>query len=163
MSNTPGDHGGQGGEGKIPRDRGDNLGSDLGQALSHLDDEELGPLVFNGGGLCLRAPVSGGAQRGDGGAACQLHAELALWSVYVVPCEILCEESVPIPKSVWGPQANGGWDWEETSGASSGPWADASSLKASLSPSVECGVGPNDPKMRPNPEARYSGFTPVDT
>lgn len=32
-------------------------------------------------------------------------------------------------------------------------------FKASLSPSADCGVGWNDPKMLPNSEARYSGFT----
>lgn len=67
------------------------------------------------------------------------------------------------PKVFRDHRQNGDWDWEEISGTSSGPWADASSLKASLSQSVESGVGWNDPKMLPNSEARYSGFTPVDT
>lgn len=158
MSNTPGDHGSQGGEEKIP-----TWGLILGKHFLLWMMKNLGHR-FPMGGCPLEPQCLGELGVGaEGQPGSPRRADPLVCLCMWFHMRFFVRKGFQFPKVFGDHRQNDGWDWEDTSGTSSGPWADASSLKASLSPSVECGVGQNDPNVLPNSEAWYSGFTLVDT
>lgn len=125
-----------------------NLGYDLGQALSHPDEKDLGSLVFKVGSL--RAPVlgEGASEWGWRGSPSGLRAGLARLPVHVVPHEILVKKGFQFPKVFGDRRQTDGWDLGDTRATSSGPWADALIPQGFPFPICLMRVGPNGPQLR---------------